>query len=159
MISRRALFTKPIQSSDSKILPPWSGSIELFTKNCTQCKECVRACPQNIIKIGDNGFPEVTFSQSGCDFCQKCAAACKDKPIDPLSNVPAWSHKATINQKCLNNQNIFCQSCTDECEPQALRFLYTAEKPSGFVAINPDDCTGCGFCNTSCPADAIVMRA
>jgi ferredoxin-type protein NapF len=47
-----------------------------FVDGCSQCGDCLNVCPENIIKKGDGGFPEVDFLQGECTFCQKCVESC-----------------------------------------------------------------------------------
>ncbi len=61
MISRRGLLKGRIGRSRERVRPPWSRPGREFTSRCTRCSDCIEACPEKIIVVGDGGFPEVDF--------------------------------------------------------------------------------------------------
>ena len=75
----------------------------------------------------------------------------KDQPVSPSVHTVA-----RVLSGCLAHRGVFCRSCADDCEPDAIMF----QPLVGGVArptINPKRCTGCGECRTSCPVKAIVL--
>ena len=75
----------------------------------------------------------------------------KNQPVSP--SVHAIAH---VLSGCLAHSGVFCRSCADDCEPEAITF----QPMVGGVAcptINPKRCTGCGDCRASCPVKAIVL--
>ncbi|WP_237444138.1 ferredoxin-type protein NapF [Sinobacterium norvegicum] len=137
---------------------PWLISQSAFDANCTRCGDCLTACPEDIIVKDDNGFPTINFSQSGCDFCGDCAASCKQDiflAAESRTTAMAWQQDAHINENCLAYQNVMCMSCLDSCDASAISFNYQHKiaRPS----INISACTGCGFCQSSCPTHAISI--
>ncbi len=43
-------------------------------KRCDDCKECIEACPQKILRIEDK---KAEFNSYKCDLCEACVEACK----------------------------------------------------------------------------------
>ncbi|MEH6453029.1 MAG: ferredoxin-type protein NapF, partial [Psychromonas sp.] len=110
--------------------------------------------PEKIIIKGDGGFPNIDFSNGECTFCKKCVDACNEDIFDLSSSAP-WQKKAQINESCLANNNVYCRSCSESCEAQALTFqLGLSSTPQ----IDINLCTGCGACVAPCPTQAILIR-
>lgn len=67
-----------------------------------------------------------------------------------------WRNQSEINSECLNNQGVYCQSCKDSCEEQAIVFKQAG---SGFQLpkIISERCSHCKDCIESCPVDAITI--
>lgn len=151
--NKRSLFRpKKIITTDN--LLPWVISPTHFLDNCTQCGDCLAACPEEIIIKGDGGFPSVNFDLGECDFCGKCAEVCKEPIFTSITETP-WQKKANINDSCLANQNIYCRSCAESCETQALTFQIGI---SAVPQIDSDLCNGCGACVAPCPTKAIDVK-
>ncbi|SDU28354.1 ferredoxin-type protein NapF [Halopseudomonas salegens] len=151
-LSRRRLLRGQLDSRPH-LDPPWSGSD--FNDCCSRCDACIKACPEQVLRRGDGGFPQMDFSQNGCSLCQACVQACPE-PVFDLSRQ-AFDWRAQINTACLVNQGIHCQSCDDACEPRAIRFRPRLGQPPS-PELDTTACTGCGACLASCPADAISLE-
>lgn len=151
--SKRSLFRR---RKDNMIRPPWTkGTIE-FTEICTRCNACIEACETNIIFRGDGGFPEISFKNGECTFCQKCVIACPEAIFDIKQDEP-WQVKATITDTCLTNNGIWCQSCKDFCDAEAISFEYRLNN-TPLPKIDLDLCTGCGACLEPCPNSSISFE-
>ena len=61
---------------------PWINEVE-----CSKCLACIKSCPENAIKIKDNGFPYI--DQDICTKCGKCFDACPKEAIRPNSENPS----------------------------------------------------------------------
>lgn len=135
--------------------PPWTREKQVLD-HCSACGDCLSACPQNILFADQRGRPEVSFQDAECTFCGACSDACPEPVFDVPRGDP-WTLKASISGGCLLKSGITCQSCTDACEAEALRFDMRV-RPSGAIRIDRDACTGCGACIAVCPASAITVR-
>lgn len=133
--------------------PPWSDEASIRAA-CTSCGACLTACPEAILIEGPARTPVVSFAETGCTFCGDCAASCPEDVFRPVCDTP-WSLRAGIGGGCLLHQGVSCRSCTDACEPRALRFDLRSG-PVGAVHVE-DSCTGCGDCVGMCPVQAITI--
>lgn len=133
--------------------PPWTGAN--LTDLCTRCGDCLSACPESVLYKGDGGFPQIRFSDAGCTLCGECVSACNADVFDTDREAFPW--RPRIEEHCLAENNIHCQSCRDVCAPRAIRF-----KPAlGHVplpTIDLNTCTGCGACVAACPQQAIALE-
>lgn len=144
-------------TSQTAVRLPWSISEQHFTDHCSRCNDCINACPQNIIVKGSGGFPEINFALGECTFCQDCVVSCNVPLFTDIATTTPWPYKAVINDKCLAQNNVHCQSCQDSCEPYAIKFaprLGGVSQPK----IELLDCTGCGGCVSICPTNAISIN-
>lgn len=67
---------------------------------------------------------------------------------------PAFTATITIDEQCLAANSIYCQSCRDVCDENAITFDFFSQSiPT--PEINNDACTSCGACISSCPQSAI----
>ncbi|AGH81240.1 ferredoxin-type protein NapF [Psychromonas sp. CNPT3] len=151
--AKRSLWRPKKQINKDNLLP-WLKDADIFFEQCTQCGDCLSACPTQIIVKGDGGYPKIDFNLGECEFCSKCADICT-QPLFLDTRLPAWSKKAQISESCLANKNIYCRSCSDSCEAQALTFQLGI---SALPTINLDLCNGCGGCVAPCPTQAIIIK-
>lgn len=149
---RRALL-RGHRQAPAVLRPPWS--VAALTDRCSRCRACADACPEQIIVMGDGGFPVVTFRHGACTFCGDCARACPDALFTDPADNPPWAARAHIADSCLAQHGVYCQSCRDACEINAIRFVYTAGRTP--LPQFTDACSGCGACVAVCPADAITV--
>lgn len=141
----RGHFSKPPQTRPPR--PPWAGDNDvLFVEKCTRCAECITSCPTSVLKMGDGGFPEVSFQLNGCDLCGKCAQVCQPKALIQAPSMPAWPWIAEISTACLAQQQVECRVCGEFCDQQAIRFkplLGGVPTPRCRVSIAPAAVIAC----------------
>lgn len=163
MASRRDFFksfAKPLdialeEATPLKLRPPYGSSESLFQSECVKCesKACVTSCDEKIIFISDDGTPALDFKQNGCTFCDECANACE---MDVLSlqneETSSWINAVfkISTQACVAHNGVICYSCKEPCIDDAILFngLFNP-------VIDEEKCTGCGFCMSRCPTQAI----
>lgn len=158
-ISRRQLFRGDLRGNRTPLRPPWAVSETAFTAACDRCRDCVNACPEQIIRVGDGGFPEVDFAAGGCSFCGECLHACGGKALqgDTRHGTP-WTLVAQFGSTCLARRAVICRSCAEACDEGAIRFRLRvggAAEPE----LHSDRCTGCGYCAKVCPVRALEVQA
>lgn len=159
--SRRRLLRGKLAQKIPPHRLPWIKSENTFTTLCNQCGDCLATCENNIIKTDESGFPFVDFAQDECTFCGKCQEVCHqplfiDKNLVKADKIYPWPATITINNKCLAQNNILCQSCQDVCDPRAITFSHkTSSIPE--PTVNVTDCNQCGACISTCPQQAISL--
>ncbi|MFQ2711871.1 ferredoxin-type protein NapF [Aeromonas caviae] len=154
-LSRRGLFRGRLSAPKAGIQLPWSVSWGEFVAGCTRCGDCLAACPEQILIMGDGGFPTVDFHRGECTFCTECVSACQAPVFRPTTQTP-WEYVAHIEAGCLATAQVFCQRCQDSCEQQAIRFsprLGRVPTPG----IHAESCNGCGACVADCPVGSISI--
>lgn len=160
-LARRNFFKAKNLTTTSAIRLPWVVNESTFIDGCTQCGDCLTSCPENIIKKGEGGFPEVDFLQGECTFCQKCLESCEQNIFVKIGDTPsdnAWGSDISIKGDCLAANNIVCQSCQDSCEADAISFKYiNSSVPQPHISHS--DCTSCGACVAICPQTSIQLKA
>ncbi|NOX43558.1 MAG: ferredoxin-type protein NapF [Gammaproteobacteria bacterium] len=155
-MQRRNLIRGKFFSHSEDVRLPWLKSAALFYKNCTQCAECIRACPERIVKKADGGYPAIDFKFGECTFCGECAQACPQELFETHINRKSWAFIAKVEQACLTLHQVSCRSCQDSCAYGAIKFelvLGMIPRPE----INDQLCTGCGACVAPCPSFAIEI--
>jgi len=142
------------RNADPPLRPPWALAESEFTDRCTRCGECERACPQDIVRRGDGGFPEVDLRGGECTFCGRCADACEAGAFGSRAERP-WQLRIAISDACFARRGVLCRSCGDACAHRAIAFRH-AGSPIPAPIVDAQACTGCGACIGVCPADAIT---
>lgn len=159
-MKRRELFTSfssrfTKNKEDAVLRPPYFSDYSLFDKECPVCKgkECSTFCEEEIITIDERGLAYISFQDSGCTYCDKCADACGKGvlAIEDKSNINAQVSIST--HECLAWKDVMCSSCLDACDPRAIKF-FGVFRP----IVDMELCTSCGFCFSVCPTDAIIFK-
>ncbi|MBI2787140.1 MAG: 4Fe-4S binding protein [Elusimicrobia bacterium] len=158
----------PVAPAKPFVRPPGAVSEASFLSLCTKCDDCVKACPEWVVrKTGPEfgarleGYPMLLPAQNPCVFCTglPCIAACKTGALVP----PAAGARARIgtavvdNARCYMGQGQPCDYCVKDCPVKPKAISVTARGLS--AGVNADLCTGCGECAQICPANAISIEA
>jgi len=164
-----------IKTKNTKLLrPPGVLKERLFIERCLRCFQCVRSCPNQVIKITklDEGIeniftPHLEFTEYGCDYnCQVCQIVCPNYaiPLQPL-NV---KQKTRIGIAIINkdlcvvySKDINCLVCEEFCPipDKAIKVIEKTKIVKGkalvlqYPVVNNSLCTGCGICQASCPTN------
>lgn len=153
-ISRIQFLSGDLDGRNRPLRPPWALPEEAFIERCTRCGDCISTCPYGLIKEGRGKYPQLDFSQAGCDFCRECVKACEPEALVYDAAGPPWKLKATILPNCLSLNAVICRACGEACEAQAIQFrleLGGVARPLLDLGL----CTGCGECYAVCPIRAV----
>ena len=165
MANRREFFksfTRPLnQNQEESILlirPPYGKNESAFQSKCPSCntKACATFCDEKIIVILEDGTPSLDFSKNGCTFCDECAKVCSESVLS-LDNIQTADKINAIFHidfnKCVAHEGVICHSCKEPCIDDAILF-------NGMFnpIIDENRCTGCGFCISRCPTQAINYK-
>ena len=153
-IQRRNFLRGRISKRHAVLYLPWTRQDIDFYNTCTQCGNCIRACPEGIISVSDEGFPQLDFKKGGCVFCGDCARACTHSVFKPDLDCQPWHQIISIESDCLTYMGVACQSCQDSCDSNAIKFKYAVGWTPRPV-VNTEACTGCGMCVQVCPSNAL----
>ncbi len=161
-LSRMQFLRGDFRGKHTPLRPPWAVSEALFTEICTACGECIRQCPQGILKAGRSAYPIIDFHVGECLFCEACVEACRPRALlsGARGSTPhdkVWDLVACIaSDSCLAHHGVECRSCVDPCERRAI----TMPPRCGghpLPQIDSASCNGCGACVSVCPVTAISM--
>jgi len=144
--------------SEPMLRPPWALAAVAFKETCTDCGDCLGACPENILVRNPGGFPQIDFKQGACTFCGECVTSCKTGALvrDIFQSSHPWSVQAHISEQCLAHRGTSCVTCIETCEHDAIH----AQPALGGrceMRIELESCTGCGGCFAVCPVNAISL--
>jgi polyferredoxin/NAD-dependent dihydropyrimidine dehydrogenase PreA subunit len=164
------------------IRPPGVLDETRFVEQCLRCFQCVRSCPNQIIKITglEAGFqsiftPHLSFETYGCDYyCQVCQLVCPNFaiPLQSLEEKQAFKvGLATIDEsRCVvYTENTNCLVCEEFCPipEKAIKVRTEVKNVRGerillkYPVVSRSLCIGCGICEAHCPVSpgkAIVIR-
>ena len=162
MIARR--FSAP-----HVIRPPGAVSESHFNATCVRCGNCIRACPERILRIdtGESGVaglltPIVRFGPGYCrEECDACGAVCPTGAIAHLSpeqkRTAVMGIAAILKEHCVSwADQETCMSCIDACPYEAFKIVERnhVECP----VVDESKCVGCGACEFVCPARTLAVK-
>ncbi len=158
--------------------PPGVVDETHFLESCLRCLQCVRSCPNQIIKPTDSGYglaslstPHLEFGPYGCDyFCQVCQQVCPNRAI-PLQSLrdkqktPIGIARIDESLCVVYKEGLNCLVCEEVCPvPQKAIGIEVngLRAESGEVLrqpkMIPERCIGCGICESMCPAEKLAIR-
>jgi polyferredoxin len=169
--SARGDATGPVYGR-SMIRPPGVLDESRFAQRCLRCFQCVRSCPNDIIKIsrfqgGMSGAftPRIEYGEYGCDYyCQVCQEVCPNYAI-PLQTLEqkqrtkmGLSH-IDENVCVVYAEDTNCLVCEEFCPvpEKAIKIVSEVKMVNGkpvelrYPVVNPSLCIGCGVCQVNCP--------
>jgi MauM/NapG family ferredoxin protein len=137
--------------------PPGAIAEIEFRNTCSQCGQCVSACPVYAIRIdhsGDEGagYPYIDAEYQPCVLCdgQPCMPACPTGALQIVGREQIRMGLANwFEQTCRLATGEDCTICVDDC-PIGLSAIEINDRQ---IVVKEDGCTGCGVCQNHCPTD------
>jgi ferredoxin-type protein NapG len=142
--------------------PPGAIDETLFRNTCTACHRCIESCPESAIVAADPeifpgiaGSPVIIPRRRACAMCSPvhCQEACPSGALLPLT--PADIRLGTahvLTGLCLAHQGESCSVTACPLRGSAI------EMRRGVPVVHPEACTGCGFCEYTCPTHPAAIR-
>lgn len=134
--------------------PPGAVAEPAFLQKCTQCGDCIRACPYDAIHQAPlrlrsaAGTPILDPIRQPCWLCTDtpCIAACETGALSAELELKLGTARI-LEQTCLAYQGTGCTTCSERCPVDGAITL-----AEGKPRVVEDACTGCGVCQYVCPA-------
>jgi polyferredoxin len=158
--------------------PPGVLDENRFLQRCLRCLQCVRSCPNRIIRattmqapLESLLTPHLEFGPYGCDYyCQVCQLVCPNGAIPRQSLAQKQATpigKARIDRAhcVVYRDQTPCLVCEEFCPvpEKAIRFEETPVlrdgrwEPLQTPFVVDALCNGCGICQANCPADPLAI--
>jgi ferredoxin-type protein NapG len=139
--------------------PPGAAGEGLFLERCTQCGDCIKACPPGaIVAHAQDATPVLFADQSPCLLCEDfpCIAACATGallPVDGIAEVRMGIARVS-HRLCTAGQG--CYACVSKCPTDALAM----DVASLQLTVAAGRCVGCGMCEMVCQTvnDHVAIR-
>lgn len=139
--------------------PPGAVREETFLERCTQCGDCVKACPYGAITAHPrDGSPIIFPDQTPCYLCEDlpCITACGTDALVGVENVEDVRMGLAIvsPRTCTAEQG--CNACVSQCPTHALSMDFGVLR----VLVSGEQCVGCGVCEYTCKSvnDRVAIR-
>lgn len=158
-----ALAARRFAAGRLAVRPPGAADEARMAGLCVRCGNCVRACPEGIIRpdLGSTGAigwmtPVVRFDPGYClESCRECVRVCPTGAISSLTleekQRVVIGTAVLVKSECLGwAKSEHCMVCQDYCPYEAVRSVV-----HNYVTCPEVDelaCRGCGACEVSCPA-------
>lgn len=147
------------------VRPPGAIEERRFRETCTQCGDCIRACPEGSIMPAQSaeleeiaGTPIIIPRRRACYHCKPlhCAEACPSGALIPLPSGHRMKigEVRIINALCHAHQGRPCDTCHVICPERGKAIVMER----GLPRVIPEACTGCGLCEYICPAHPAAIR-
>ncbi|WP_447973380.1 4Fe-4S dicluster domain-containing protein [Nitrospira sp. Kam-Ns4a] len=138
--------------------PPGAVPEALFLERCTQCGDCIEACPYEAIKAAPGGTPVIFPDEAPCHLCEDfpCIAACEAEALLPVESKEAVRMGVAVVSHRLCTAGQGCHACVSHCPTQALSMDFAAFR----LQVEATRCVGCGLCEQVCKTvnDKIAIR-
>jgi len=140
---------KPAVVRRDWLRPPGAVDEARFLERCTQCGDCVKACPPGAIAAHERDATPVLFpGSSPCLLCDDfpCIAACQTGALLPIDGIHEVHMGMAVVSHRLCTAGQGCHACVSKCPTQALMMDFESMQ----LAVGRESCVGCGMCEMIC---------
>ncbi len=131
------------------IRPPGAVEEELFLERCTQCEDCVDACPHDAIQVlTQDQTPGIFPSEAPCQLCEDfpCIEACETDALVPLESVNQVRMGLAVVSPNRCTAGNGCNACVSKCPMEAIAMDFGSFR----IKVDEGLCVGCGICQYIC---------
>jgi ferredoxin-type protein NapG len=150
---------KPPAIRTDWLRPPGAAEEALFLERCTQCGDCIKACPPGaIVAHAQDATPVLFADRSPCLVCEDfpCIAACQTGALVPVGGIADVRMGVAVVSHRLCTAGQGCHACVSKCPMQALAMDFESMQ----LAVVAGACIGCGMCEMVCKTvnDHVAIR-
>lgn len=138
-----------IQEKPGWLRPPGAVQEDQFLERCTQCGDCIDACPHDAIEqLLVQETPGIYPGETPCQLCEDfpCIEACETDALIPLNQVQDVRMGVARVSKNICTVGNGCNACVSKCPTGAISMDFG----SYLIAVNEELCVGCGMCQYIC---------
>ena len=131
------------------VRPPGAVQETDFLDRCTQCGDCIEACPHQVVKkLLKDETPAIFPAEGPCQLCEDlpCIAACETEALLPVSNLKMINMGIAVVSAALCTAGNGCNACVSKCPMDAISMDFSLFS----VKVDPNRCVGCGLCQFIC---------
>ena len=138
-----------VQEKKGWLRPPGAVGEDLFQERCTQCGDCIDACPHDAIEqLAVRETPGIFPGEAPCQLCDgfPCIEACETDALIPIKNLyeVRMGIAKVLQNVCTAGNG--CNACVPKCPTGAIAMDFSAF----IVAVDTNLCVGCGVCQYIC---------
>ena len=129
--------------------PPGAVKEDLFLERCTQCGDCIEACPHEAIEqLLVQETPGIFPGENPCQLCHDlpCIDACETDALMPLQGIFEVKMGIAKVSRSICTAGNGCNACVSKCPTQAISMDFS----DFLVAVDEHLCVGCGYCQYIC---------
>jgi len=138
-----------VQEKTGWLRPPGAVKEDMFLERCTQCGDCIDACPYDVIvSLAVQKTPGIFPGEAPCQLCEDfpCIEACETDALMPLKNIYEVSMGVAKVSESMCTAGNGCNACVSKCPTAAISMDFG----TFLVVVDESLCVGCGGCQYVC---------
>lgn len=138
-----------VQEKTGWLRPPGAVKERLFLERCTQCGDCIDACPHDVIvPLAVQETPGIYPGEAPCQLCEDfpCIEACEVEALMPIRSMHEVSMGVAKVSGSMCTAGNGCNACVSKCPTEAISMDFG----KFLVVVDESLCVGCGSCQYVC---------